>query len=91
MNQGINGQKKQITTKQKKKNAVTGIVLGAILLIFGAILTVTGMFFSIDAGVEARKSQARETSFDPWETGSAIQASYKTIDVVGLTYDCAQC
>lgn len=89
MNQGINGQRKQITTRQKKKNAVTGIVFGAMALIFGAILTLTGMFFTIDAGVEARKSQAKETPFDPWETGSVIQASYKTIDVVGLTYDFA--
>ena len=80
---------KQITIRQRKKNAVTGIVFGAIALIFGAILAVTGMFFYIDASVEAKKSQARETAFDPWETGSSAQESYKVVNAIGLTYDFA--
>ena len=80
---------KQITIRQRKKNAVTGIVFGAIALIFGVILAVTGMFFYIDASVEAKKSQARETAFDPWETGSSAQESYKVVNAIGLTYDFA--
>ena len=55
MKQGVNRQMKQITIRQRKKNAVAGIVFGAIALIFGAILAVTGMFFYIDASVEAKK------------------------------------
>ena len=51
MKQGVNRQMKQITIRQRKKNAVTGIVFGAIALIFGVILAVTGMFFYIDASV----------------------------------------
>lgn len=89
MNQGLNRQVRQITTKQRKKNAVTGIVIGAIALIFGAVLAVTGMFFYIDASVKSKKSQAKEFPFDPWETGSSTQESYKTINAIGLTYDFA--
>ncbi len=89
MNQGVNRQMKQVTTRQKKKNAVTGIVFGALALMFGAILAVTGMFFFIDASVESKKSQAKESIFDPWETGSSAQESYKTVNAIGLTYDFA--
>ena len=89
MNQGANRQMKQVTTRQKKKNAVTGIVFGAIALIFGAILAVTGMFFYIDATAEVKKSQSSETPFDPWETGGSARNSYKVMDIIGLTYDFA--
>lgn len=89
MNQGMNRQMRQVTTKQRKKNAVVGIVIGALALVFGAILVVTGMLFYIDASVKSQKSQASEQPFNPWETGSSTQESYKTANVIGLTYDFA--
>lgn len=89
MNQGINRQMKPVNYKKQKRNALVGIVASVFVTVLSVILAVTGMFFYLDASQESRISQAKETPFNPLERATSFQDSYKTMDIVGLSYDFA--
>lgn len=89
MNQRMNGIIRQTDYRQQKKTAMFGIVVGIIVIILGAILAGVGLFCFLDAKVESGKSQTREEWFNPWDREWSNQDSYKTLDVVALSYDFA--
>ncbi len=76
--------------KKDRKRAVTTVALGLTAAAAGLVLVVTALFFFMDSSRRAMESQARETWFDPWEKLAwDIQDSYKTLEVVALSYDFA--
>lgn len=85
----MNQQMKPGNYKKQKKQALAGIVASVFVVVVAGILAVTGLFFYLDASQESRASQAKETPFNPLERAGGFQDSYKTMDIVGLSYDFA--
>ena len=52
--------------KKKKRRAMIGIVVSAIILVLTLSMGLAGLFFYLDAVEKASRAQQREEWFDPW-------------------------
>lgn len=76
--------------KKKKRRAMIGIVVSAIILVLTLSMGLAGLFFYLDAVEKASRAQQREEWFDPWEdSGSGRQDAFKTWEIIGLTEEFA--
>lgn len=80
----------RVDYKKLKRNATIGIAVSAVILVLALSISLAGLFFFLDASVEASKAQGREERFDQWEDSSqGRQNSYKTWEIMGMTEEFA--
>ena len=83
------GVNKTTDYRKIKKNAAVFMGVGIAVLILGAAFLLVAGALLLDAGVKAKESREKEAVFDPFQQ-TGLEASYQTMDIVGLSYDFAE-